>query len=332
MIYFFSSDSFFFPFFLLNKQFTTGSIFRCLEPILIIAASLAFRSPFFSPYEKRAEADAVKKSFDPLSDHMTLLLAINGWNKSRNKEQGGSRIAEREYLQANFLSRNTLDMIQKMQRQFETILTDEGFFHRRNRQQYNENADNFELIKAVLVAGLYPNVVKVEMPSSKKGGGGGGGRGGRGGQQRAPAPKLKTRKLWEKNAPEEMVSLHPSSVLYGRQGGFGQPFLVFHEKVKTSQVYVRDATAVSPFALLLFGGAVHVEHLKGECTLDNWLRFSVPAQHAVLIVAMRGKLMSIMRRKLETPKLNLFEDEESSKVIDALSLLVGSVRGGTKKK
>jgi hypothetical protein len=61
---------------------------------------------------------------------------------------------------------------------------------------------------------------------------------------------------------------------------------------------------------------------SGECTLDNWLRFSVPAQHAVLIVAMRGKLMSIMKRKLSNPKMNLFEDDESSKVIGALNALV----------
>jgi hypothetical protein len=105
-------------------------------------------------------------------------------------------------------------------------------------------------------------VVKVDAPVSKpkKSGGRGGGRGGGG------APKLKTRKLWEPNSSEEMVSLHPSSVLYGRSGGYGTPFLVFHEKVKTSQVYLRDATAVSPFALLLFGGAVEVAHLKGTHT------------------------------------------------------------------
>ena len=38
-------------------------------------------------------------------------------------------------------------------------------------------------------------------------------------------------------------------------------------------------------------GAVEVAHLKGEVTLDKWLRFSVAAQHAVMICAMRDKLM-----------------------------------------
>lgn len=38
-------------------------------------------------------------------------------------------------------------------------------------------------------------------------------------------------------------------------------------------------------------GSVEVAHLKGEVTLDKWLRFAVPAQHAVMICAMREKLM-----------------------------------------
>ncbi len=57
---------------------------------------------------------------------------------------------------------------------------------------------------------------------------------------------------------------------------------------------MRDATVVSPFALLLFGGvvALSVENmLKGEVVLDSWLRFAIPGQHAVIINAMRTKLM-----------------------------------------
>jgi hypothetical protein len=70
---------------------------------------------------------------------------------------------------------------------------------------------------------------------------------------------MKTRKLWEPNSQEEQVQIHPASVLYNK-ATFKHPFLVFHEKVMTSQVYVRDATAVSPFALLLFGGAGDLPH------------------------------------------------------------------------
>jgi hypothetical protein len=41
------------------------------------------------------------------------------------------RGAERDYLSANFLSRNTLEMIKKMKQQFATLLRDIGFYHGR---------------------------------------------------------------------------------------------------------------------------------------------------------------------------------------------------------
>jgi hypothetical protein len=58
-----------------------GCIFRCVDPCLVIAASMAFRSPFLSPFDKREEADKVKKdvSNGNMSDHLTLLTAYNGW-------------------------------------------------------------------------------------------------------------------------------------------------------------------------------------------------------------------------------------------------------------
>eukprot|EP00750_Incisomonas_marina_P019080 INCI3211.4.p1 GENE.INCI3211.4~~INCI3211.4.p1 ORF type:complete len:343 (+),score=57.25 INCI3211.4:108-1136(+) len=208
-------------------------------------------------------------------------------------------------------------MIEKMKNQFRQLLRDIGFYHRRDHEVYNENSDNAGLVKAVLVAGLYPNVVKLELPPATK-------NSGRNTNRNKPKrpPKMKTQKLWDQDAKEENVGLHPSSVLFN-ETSFSQQFLVFHEKVKTSQIFVRDATAVSPFALLLFGGSVEVAHLKGEVTLDKWLRFAVPAQHAVMICAMRDKLMAIMHRKIDQPKHSLLKDPEATKVIMALAVLVG---------
>ena len=277
----------------IGKMMLFGSIFRCSDPILIIASSLAFRSPFFSPFDKRDEADAVKKSFDTESgsDHITLLKAYQGWEQSRS----AGKAAERRYLSDNFLSGNTLRMIGQMKSQFQQQLREIGFYNRKEAEGANQNSDNLGLVKAVLVAGLYPNVVKIEPPKGK-----GGGKGGKKPGRPSP-PKMSTRKLWEKDAKEEMVSLHPSSVLAG-QTTFAQPFLLFHEKIKTSAVYVRDASVVSPFALLLFGGKVNVEHLKGEVTLDNWLKFSVSALNAAMILKMREKLMACMEKKISDPK------------------------------
>jgi ATP-dependent RNA helicase DHX36 len=41
-------------------------------------------------------------------------------------------------------------------------------------------------------------------------------------------------------------------------------FLLFHEKVKTTKVYLRDATLVGAYPLLLFGGKVEVDHAQRQ--------------------------------------------------------------------
>ena len=45
------------------------------------------------------------------------------------------------------------------------------------------------------------------------------------------------------------------SVLANESDLGGHRMMVYHEMVKTSQVYIRDATVVSPFPILLFGGS-----------------------------------------------------------------------------
>lgn len=60
-------------------------------------------------------------------------------------------------------------------------------------EKANRNSGNLAVVRAALVAGLYPNVVRVEMPASQSAGGKGrGGRGGRAPARKTP-PKLTTR-------------------------------------------------------------------------------------------------------------------------------------------
>ena len=54
-------------------------------------------------------------------------------------------------------------------------------------------------------------------------------------------------------ARRERVFMHPSSVLFQARE-FSSPWLVFMTKVKTSKVFIRDASMADPYALLLFGG------------------------------------------------------------------------------
>jgi ATP-dependent RNA helicase DHX57 len=65
---------------------------------------------------------------------------------------------------------------------------------------------------------------------------------------------------------------------------YDSPYLVYHEKVKTSRVFIRDCSMVSVYPLVLFGGGqITVELHKGEFLIsldDGWIRF-VAASHQV---------------------------------------------------
>lgn len=79
------------------------------------------------------QADACKKSFaQGESDHLTLLRAFNSWTRARAE----GRSAERTFLSDNFLSRNTLGMIEKMKNQFRKLLREIGFYDRRDHELY----------------------------------------------------------------------------------------------------------------------------------------------------------------------------------------------------
>lgn len=65
---------------------------------------------------------------------------------------------------------------------------------------------------------------------------------------------------------------------------YDSPYLVYHEKVKTSRVFIRDCSMVSVYPLVLFGGGqVNVELQKSEFVIsldDGWIRFAA-ASHQV---------------------------------------------------
>jgi Oligonucleotide/oligosaccharide-binding (OB)-fold len=90
----------------------------------------------------------------------------------------------------------------------------------------------------------------------------------RDGRRRFSASKRPT---WHDGAAAVVV--HPSCMLHSLLASqYTSPYLVFSEKMKTSQTYLRDVSAVSPMALLLFGGRIEVHHSAGYVLLDEWLK------------------------------------------------------------
>ena len=51
------------------------------------------------------------------------------------------------------------------------------------------------------------------------------------------------------------MAIHPCSTNCNESTFGGRRLLVYHEKVKTSKVFIRDCTAITPCAVLLFGAS-----------------------------------------------------------------------------
>lgn len=128
---------------------------------------------------------------------------------------------------------------------------------------------------------MFPNAVKVGLALESKG---------RGGKKRV--------RVGFRTKSDGRVVLHPSSVNSDEKQFLSQ-WLVYHDKVKSSQVFIRDSSMVHPIALICFSGKdvreIHQEHgpsvLQPRVTLavggDQWMAFYCSPRLARVLQAIR---------------------------------------------
>ena len=117
--------------------------------------------------------------------------------------------------------------------------------------------------------------------------------------------------------------MHPTSVVFGAEtSDHKKRFLLFHEKVKTTKVYLRDATLVGAYPLLLFGGKVEVDHARAKATCDGWIKFRAAPRVAVLFKNLRRELDATLMRKIADPSLDV--DAESAGLVRTIVELLES--------
>uniref|UniRef100_A0A9J8B600 ATP-dependent DNA/RNA helicase DHX36 n=1 Tax=Cyprinus carpio carpio TaxID=630221 RepID=A0A9J8B600_CYPCA len=274
----------------IGKMILFGALLGCLDPVLTIAASLSFKDPFFIPLGKEKIADKRRKilSRNSRSDHLTIVNALWGWEDAKKQ---GSRF-EKEYCWENFLSANTLQMLQNMKGQFAEHLLAAGFVNSKDPKDpsSNINSENEKLIKAVIVAGLYPKVAKIRPNHSKK----------------RPMPV----KVYTK--ADGKVCIHPKSV-NAEETQFHYTWLIYHLKMKTTSLFLYDCTEVSPFSLLFFGGYISIQRDQDQETIavDEWIVFQSPARIAHLVKDLRKELDMLLEEKIKNPRPVVWNDRRS---------------------
>lgn len=299
------------------KMIIYGTIFRCLDPVLTIAAGLSYKDPFVTPLNCRVQADQSRKTFanGSRSDHVALLNAYNGWMEAMSQSRG------REFVKQRFLHWGTLNMIRGMRDQFIRLLEVSGLVPSFDSgHTVNAFSGNLELVKAILCAGLFPNAVKVGLGIESKG---------RCGKKRVRVA-FRTRS-------DGRVALHPSSV-NSDERQFGSQWLVYHDKVKSTQVFIRDSSMVHPVALICLSGK-DVRQIRHEIrhgpapppqqprvTLavdgDRWMAFHCSPRLARVLQAIREEINKMVSCSISPASTKNALFHHHTQLIEAISLLL----------
>nr|XP_057913244.1 3'-5' RNA helicase YTHDC2 isoform X2 [Doryrhamphus excisus] len=222
----------------LGKMVLCAVVLKCLDPILTIACTLGYRDPFVLPAQgsqKRAALQCRKRfSSNSFSDHMALLRAFQAWQKARSDGW------ERAFCEKNFLSQATMDMILGMRTQLMGQLRAIGFVRAHGDgdiRNVNINSENWAVVKAALVAGMYPNLVHINQETNM----------------------LSSNK-------EKKVHFHPTSILSSAQQkgdisskssqALPTDWLVYDEMSRCHRIAsVRCCSLVTPITVAIFGGS-----------------------------------------------------------------------------
>uniref|UniRef100_A0A8C3T325 ATP-dependent RNA helicase DHX29 n=1 Tax=Chelydra serpentina TaxID=8475 RepID=A0A8C3T325_CHESE len=274
----------------IGKMLIFGAIFGCLDPVATLAAVMAEKSPFTTPIGRKDEADLAKSSLALAnSDHLTIYSAYLGWKKAR--QEGGYR-TEMAYCRRNFLNRTSLLTLEDVKQELIKVVRAAGFAAPTTHHRWEGNGttqslslQEIALLKAVLTAGLYDNLGKIMYTKSVD---------------------ITEKLACMVETAQGKAQVHPSSVNRDLQT-YG--WLLYQEKIRYAKVYLRETTLISPFPVLLFGGDIEVQHRERLLSVDGWIHFQAPVKIAVIFKQLRVLIESVLKKKLENPKMSLEDDK-----------------------
>ena len=240
----------------LGKMIVLGVIFRCLDPMLVLGAAAAERSMFLQPLEARHRAQEAKIELARESDSDQITI-INAVREMRRLRDSVGDYAMRRFALEKFIHINTFKTIDQTAKSIEEVLVDSNLIpytpeDKRKRSEYgdpslNENSHQVALIKALTIAGLYPNLAV--------------NTGGR--LHRTPG---------EKNA-----IIHPSSVNANEPSKYGKLFS-YSTMARSNDgrnIFLRDISEATPLMVSLFGGRLSEGTASNILEIDSWLPFFV---------------------------------------------------------
>eukprot|EP00741_Cyanophora_paradoxa_P018762 tig00021094_g18111.t1 len=319
----------------LGKALIYGCIFGCLGSVLTIAAGLGNRDPFVCPpLEKRPDSEERKRRFaaGTGSDAIGMQRAFDEYEKA--KAAG----VEGQFAYDNFLSHTVLRSMASLRLQFESLLAEIGFRSSaagaplpltraslaggfssapppkeaeseaapKPTQPFDPNcySASVPIVRGVLVACLYPSLAEIFPPMGTKG---------------SRGYKFRTRDWTGRGFGANCKAApHPSSVLANDREAFElarHRWVVFHEKIRTSQVFLRTCTLATPLQLVLFApaqlyclprpAAPPEANAVIQVGPDPWVSFTCSWETAQLLGALRTAVDGLVERQIRSPTVHI---------------------------
>ncbi|EZA52393.1 Putative ATP-dependent RNA helicase DHX57 [Ooceraea biroi] len=310
----------------IGKLILFGAIFCCLDSALTIEACLSHKTPFNVPLEKRGKIRNPKLKFSVAhSDQLTVLEAYNAWLQQRRQGTHCSLTFAAE----NFLSVHTLRTLADLKYQFLELLVSIGFVDidlppRQRGIDYilsitgpeiNINSKNYKLLQGLLCAALYPNIATIYQPYAQFDD-----------LEDYLCSQRPRCQMTFVTKQDETVYIHPSSV-NSNVTYFSSPYLVYHEKIKTTKVFISEISMISILSLILFSGyklsITHDGHHNLLSLDSGWVQFPIKSHTLGLILQrLRKELTKLLEQKMQNPLLNILSHQQGKRIIDVIVQII----------
>ncbi|XP_057325710.1 ATP-dependent DNA/RNA helicase DHX36 [Microplitis mediator] len=281
-----------------GKMILWASMFSCVEPVFAIAASLSFKDAFYCPINKEEEVNAakLKLGLGQFSDHIALAEALRQFEK-------GSDGQTRRFCSDHFLSSNILRLLTEMKQQFTQYLYEMKFLDSSNPsdERANKNSHNLEVVKAIVCAGLYPNIAIVQNTGS--------------------FVKLKT-------VEDGTVKIHPGSI-NAREKKLPTSYVTYFLKQKSTAIFLHDTTCVNETALIFATPQclIRPQGIRSIITLNQSISFICKQSTAEIIKKLKNELNQLLEHKINHPEPVKWESQEGD-VLRAIVRFISQSNGG----
>ncbi|KAJ9475751.1 hypothetical protein PHBOTO_005852 [Pseudozyma hubeiensis] len=294
----------------MGKMCLYGAFFRCLDPVLSLAAILTSRDPFMAPMHLREEAELVEDRWCPpdfRSDALCILRAYTRWWEMQSR---GDFAAANRFCQDNFLSKLTLLQIQQVKEHLFQSMEKADIIsviqssslgaqgngsggntysrYRRPREtdaEFNTNADVTSLLAALVAVSSPPNFA------------------------------IRSGKASYRTSQDKSCLMHPSSICHTKftkhkpwdAANMGEKeIFAFSEKIRNASgsagnnasTMLRGCTRLDPLTFMLFG-ATEVRVLGEGVECDFWLPITGNTDSLDNLEKLRSIMDVIMLRVFE---------------------------------